>query len=139
MAHLFSIYRSSHQSFSVSKDILRNFTKFTGKHLCQSLFFNKVARLRDEEVLAQLFSCGFCEISKNTFSTEHLLATASKFNTSVFPCDFSETFRLVNYFSKLNQEFCFSKKCLFLVSMLTSNLEFYLKIMQAKIYTSAMF
>ena len=25
------------------KGILRNFAKFTGKHLCQSLFFNKVA------------------------------------------------------------------------------------------------
>ena len=25
------------------KGILRNFTKFTGKHLCQSLLFNKVA------------------------------------------------------------------------------------------------
>ena len=28
------------------KDVIRNFTKFTGKHLCQSLFFNKVAGLR---------------------------------------------------------------------------------------------
>ena len=27
------------------KVVLRNFTKFTGKHLCQSLFFNKVAGL----------------------------------------------------------------------------------------------
>ena len=26
----------------------RNFAKFTGKHLCQSLFFNKVAGLRPE-------------------------------------------------------------------------------------------
>ena len=25
------------------KDFLRNFAKFTGKHLCQNLFFNKVA------------------------------------------------------------------------------------------------
>ena len=25
------------------KGVLRNFAKFTGKHLCQSLFFNKVA------------------------------------------------------------------------------------------------
>ena len=25
------------------RDVLRNFTKFTGKHLCQSLFFDKVA------------------------------------------------------------------------------------------------
>ena len=28
------------------KGVLRNFAKFTGKHLCQSLFFNKVAGLR---------------------------------------------------------------------------------------------
>ena len=27
------------------KKVLRNFAKFTGKHLCQSLFFNKVAGL----------------------------------------------------------------------------------------------
>ena len=30
----------------MKKGVLRNFTKFTGKHLCQSLFFNKVAGLR---------------------------------------------------------------------------------------------
>ena len=30
----------------MEKGVLRNFTKFTGKHLCQSLFFNKVAGLR---------------------------------------------------------------------------------------------
>ena len=53
--------------------MLRNLTKFTGKHLCQSLFFNKVA-----ETLAQVFSCEFCQISKNTFFTEHLRVTLSK-------------------------------------------------------------
>ena len=35
--------KSSHQRCSIRKGILRYFTKFTGKHLCQSLFFNKVA------------------------------------------------------------------------------------------------
>ena len=30
-----------------------------------------------KETLAQVFSCEFLEISKNTFFTEHLLATAS--------------------------------------------------------------
>ena len=30
------------------KGVLWNFTKFTGKYLCQSLFFNKVAGLRPE-------------------------------------------------------------------------------------------
>ena len=34
------------QRCSMKKDVLRNFAKFTGKHLCQSLFFNKVAGLR---------------------------------------------------------------------------------------------
>ena len=30
-----------------------------------------------EETLAQVFPCEFCQISKNTFFTEHLWATAS--------------------------------------------------------------
>ena len=29
--------RSSHQRCSIEKGVLRNFAKFTGKHLCQSL------------------------------------------------------------------------------------------------------
>ena len=40
-----SILRSSHQRCFVKKGVLRNVTKFTGKHLCQSHFFNKVAGL----------------------------------------------------------------------------------------------
>ena len=38
----YSAYRSSHWRCSVTKGVLRNFEKFTGKHMCQSLFFNKV-------------------------------------------------------------------------------------------------
>ena len=45
--------RSSHQRCSVRKGVLRNFAKFTTKHLHQSLFFNKVAGLR-RQVLAFL-------------------------------------------------------------------------------------
>ena len=45
---------------------LRNFTKFTGKHLCQSLFF-KACNFIKKETLTQVFSCEFWEISKNTF------------------------------------------------------------------------
>ena len=37
------IDRSSHWKCSVRKGAFGNFAKFTGKHLCQSLFFNKVA------------------------------------------------------------------------------------------------
>ena len=35
----------------MKKFVLRNFTKFTGKHLCQSLVFNKVAGLRPATLL----------------------------------------------------------------------------------------
>ena len=44
--YLLYLFRSSHQMCSVTKGVPRNFAKFTGKHLCQSLFFNKVAGLR---------------------------------------------------------------------------------------------
>ena len=43
--------RSSHQTYSMKKGFLRNFTKFTEKHLCQSLFFNKVTGLRPATLL----------------------------------------------------------------------------------------
>ena len=38
--------RSSCPEVFCKKGVLGNFAKFTGKHLCQSLFFNKVAGLR---------------------------------------------------------------------------------------------
>ena len=65
--------RRSHQKCSVRNGVLRNSEKFIGKYLCQSLFFNKVVK---KGTLA-LFSCEFCEISKNAFFTDHLWATAS--------------------------------------------------------------
>ena len=53
----------------MKKYVPRKFTKLTGKHLCQSLFFSKAAGLRPatflKKSLAQAFSCEFCEISKN--------------------------------------------------------------------------
>ena len=55
------------QSF---KGVLKNFIKFTGKHLCHSLFFNKLQAWDLQlqiETRVQLFSSEFCEISKNTF------------------------------------------------------------------------
>ena len=39
------LYRSRHRRCSMKKGVLKNFPKFTGKHLCQSLVFNKVAGL----------------------------------------------------------------------------------------------
>ena len=50
--------RSSHPEVFCKKGVLRNFEKFR-PHACN--FIKK-------ETLAQVFSCEFCEISKNTFS-----------------------------------------------------------------------
>ena len=50
--------------------------------MCQGLFFNEVAGLSQQlkkETLAQMFSCEFCDISKNTFFTEHFWKTASEY------------------------------------------------------------
>ena len=43
--------RSSHRRCSVRKDVLRNFEKLTGKHLRQSLFFDKFAGQRPATLL----------------------------------------------------------------------------------------
>ena len=54
-----------------------SFAKFTGKRLCQNLSFDTEANIFiKKETLAQVSSCGFCKIYKNTFFTEQLLTTA---------------------------------------------------------------
>ena len=40
------IYSRTAEAVTRKKGVLKNFAKFTGKHLCQSLYFDKVARLR---------------------------------------------------------------------------------------------
>ena len=64
------------QKCSVRKGVLGNFAKFTGKHLRQSLFFNKLvgaaSNFIKKETLAQVFSSETYEISKNIFFKEQL-------------------------------------------------------------------
>ena len=57
------------------KCVVRNFAKFTGKHLRpEGCNFIK------NETLAQMLSCEFCEISKNTFFYRTPLVAASAFH-----------------------------------------------------------
>ena len=51
--------RSSHRRCSTGKGVLRNFAKFTGKDLCQSLFFNKATDLRPATSLINML-CRRC-------------------------------------------------------------------------------
>ena len=61
--------RNSRPEVFCKKGVLKNFAKFSRKHLCQSLFFNKVeaCNVIKIEALAQVFSIEFCEISEDTF------------------------------------------------------------------------
>ena len=80
---------SSHQGCSVRKGVLRNFAKFTGKHLCQVLFYNKVtglgpATLLKKRLWHRCFPMNFAKFLRtpfhrtpldNSFSTiQHFLA-----------------------------------------------------------------
>ena len=60
-----------------------NFGKFTGKHMCWSLFINKVTgafNVLKKVTLTQVFPCEFCETFKSNFFTEHLRATLPNIN-----------------------------------------------------------
>ena len=64
---------------AASEAFLKNFTKFIGKRLCQSLFFNKVAGLRPANLLKKrlrhkCFSVNFVKLLK----TDFLQATVSQ-------------------------------------------------------------
>ena len=77
-----SSFRSSHQRCSRKKGVLRNFAKFTGKHLCQSLFFNKAADLSPATISKKrlwhrCFPVNFTRIFKNAFFTKHSWTAAS--------------------------------------------------------------
>ena len=56
------------------KDVVKNSKKLTGKHVYQSLFFDKVSGIRPlacnfikKETLAQVLSCEFCKILEHLF------------------------------------------------------------------------
>ena len=51
--------RSINQRCFMKKGVLKNFKKFTGQHCARTSFIKK-------ETLAEVFSCVFCELSKNT-------------------------------------------------------------------------
>ena len=53
------------------KGVLKNFTKFTGKHLCQSVFFNKETLLK-KRLWHRYFPVDFVKFLRTPFFIEHL-------------------------------------------------------------------
>ena len=79
-------YRSSHRRCSIRKCVLRNFAKFAGKYMCQSLFFNKVAVFRvatffKKRLWHRCFPVNFVRFLRAPFL--HPRATASTVNHAI--------------------------------------------------------
>ena len=64
--------RSSHPEVFCKKGVLKNLTKFKGKHLCQRLFFNKVATLLKKRLWHRCFPVNFVKFLRTPISTEDL-------------------------------------------------------------------
>ena len=69
--------RSSRPDVFYEKGVLKYFAKFTRKHLCQGLFFNKVAGLRLTTLLKKrlwlkCFHVNFAKFLRTPFFTEYL-------------------------------------------------------------------
>ena len=69
--------RSSRLEVFCKKSILRDIAKFTGKRICQSLFFNKIPGLRPTTLLKKriwyrCYPVNFAKVLRTHFLTEHL-------------------------------------------------------------------
>ena len=74
---LLSNTRNSRPEVFCKKGVLRNFAKFTGKHRCQTLFFNKVAGLIPATLLKKslwhkFFTVNFVNFLRTPILTEYL-------------------------------------------------------------------
>ena len=67
----FEMYRSRRSQMLFKKGILKNFTTFTGKHLCWSLL-----QLYSKETPTQVFSCKYCGTFKNSYFYRTLVVAA---------------------------------------------------------------
>ena len=70
-----AIIRRNRVAVFCKAGVLTNFTKFTTKHLRQSLVFNEVAHLQSltlskKGIPTNMFPCQFCQISHNAIFKE---------------------------------------------------------------------
>ena len=69
---LLLLLRSSRPEVFYKKAVLRNFAKFTGKHLCQALFNRLLIKLPKKRLWHRVFPENFAKFLRTPFVTEHL-------------------------------------------------------------------
>ena len=94
--------KSYHPEVFYKKDALKNFTKFTGKHLCRNHFFSKVAGLRPATLLKKRFGhmcfpVNFVNFLRSPFYRTHSSGCVELYQKALveFSCE-----KYVNYFRK---------------------------------------
>ena len=121
VSHFYDGLRNQKQS---SLGVLRNFAKFTRKHLWQSLLFNKIAGLT-KETLAQVFSCEFYEISENSsFYRTPLMAASVVWNIlmPLFRSSRSQMFLKIRVFQNFANMTGKNRHCiLFLIKLIKTD------------------
>ena len=91
----------------LKKAVLENFTIFTEKHLCLSLFLIKLQTCNSiKKRLTQVFSCEYWEILKNAYFEKHLFLQRLLLATTLWSF---ESFEKTCYSSKLS----FGKECFY--------------------------
>ena len=108
-------YRSSRLEVFCRKGVHRNFEKFTEKHLCQSLLFNKVAGLKHVTLLKKrlwhsCFPVNFSKFLRTPSVTEHLrwLLLKTSVNQPIFR---EELVDLQLYYSRTFSQEVFKHMC----------------------------
>ena len=101
------IFRTSRPAVFCKKGLLKKFAKCTGKHQCQSLYFNKFAGLRPATLLKKslwqrCFPLNFVKFLRTPFFTEYLwlllLYISFSYNESKFLLSCHIENRAVRYY-----------------------------------------
>ena len=87
------LYRSSYRRCSTKKGVLKNFAKFIGKHLCQSLIFNNVVGLKPTTLL------------KKRLWTQACIFIQKRLQHNYFPVNFAKIFGIL-ILQSICQQFC---------------------------------
>ena len=124
-------FRSSRPEVFCKKSVLGNFAKFAGKHLCQSLFLNKVAGLvfsciRTDLLLKSPYSVGIQE------DTRAATLLKKRLWRRRFPVNFLKFPRTLFYRTTLGDCFWFFHGCQSSINLMKTNRQ-YLFILAEKI------
>ena len=103
-----ALYRSSRPGVFCKKGAVKNFTKFTVKHPCQSLFFNKVSGFRPATLLKKrpwhrCFTVNFVEFLRTPFFIERLWWLLLSLSWNFMEVSLEDSSQLIQFLSKMIQ------------------------------------